>query len=319
MSAPGTKPERPPAPVPRATARGRIAAVVALSAGAATLMLWTGFRTVADVPRAPADTVVRAPAVQAPIASNPEPSPARPVAPATVVAQAAPQLAPVAQLAVAPKAADGPAVMTMDQFLDRLMIAESGGRDNAANPRSSAVGPFQFIEATWLDVMRRHFGDEVAAFTPAQRLALRTDRGVARRAAEAYTRDNAAHLQAQGLTATYPHLRLAFLLGPAGAARLLQAAPDTRVAAVVGPAVAKANPFMFGMTVKSLIERSARDIATDAGTADGVAAGARPLRRNQPAVAVQCNISLPSCRRWLAMAERQAAKGRRPAITSVNR
>src|SRR5262249_58306119 len=44
-----------------------------------------------------------------------------------------------------------------DSFLDHLMRAESGGRDTAANPRSTALGPYQFIKSTFLDLARRHF------------------------------------------------------------------------------------------------------------------------------------------------------------------
>ena len=37
---------------------------------------------------------------------------------------------------------------TFDKFLDRLMRAESNGRDEAANPRSTALGAFQFIKSS---------------------------------------------------------------------------------------------------------------------------------------------------------------------------
>ncbi len=204
----------------------------------------------------------------------------------------------------------------MAQFLDRLMVAESGGRDDAANPRSTAVGPFQFIEATWLDVMRRHFPDEAAKLSPAQLLALRVDRVAARKAAEAFTRDNAAYFQAQGLPATFPNLRLAFLVGPNGAARVLQAPVETRVAAILGPAVAKANPFMFGMTAAGLIARSARDIATDGAGTAGIVTGTPSSRRLRAAIAVHCNIALPSCRRWLSLAERKAGASRRTSAAA---
>ncbi|MBU2533245.1 MAG: hypothetical protein KKB37_10930, partial [Alphaproteobacteria bacterium] len=79
--------------------------------------------------------------------------------------------------------------MTIENFLDRLMIAESGGNDRARNPLSTATGPFQFIESTFIAVMQRHFPKRVASLNIAQILALRTDRAVARQAAEAYTRD----------------------------------------------------------------------------------------------------------------------------------
>ena len=73
-----------------------------------------------------------------------------------------------------------------DSFLDHLMRAESNGRNTAANPRSTALGPFQFIKSTFLDVMRRHFSADIAHLNETDILALRTDRGFARRAAAAF-------------------------------------------------------------------------------------------------------------------------------------
>lgn len=200
--------------------------------------------------------------------------------------------------------------MTMGMFLDRLMLAESGGRDDARNPRSTAVGPYQFIEATFVDVVRRHFGKDVDHLNDAKLLALRTDRKFSRRAAEAYTRDNAAHLATSGIKPTYPHLRLAFLLGPVGAVQVLRAKPAVRVSALLPPRVIRANPFMARMTALELIARAARDIsvsaATEAGvTPDGRSSGHRAARK--PAIRVRCNLALASCRRWLSLAKRRVA------------
>ena len=162
----------------------------------------------------------------------------------------------------------------MDGFLDRLMWVESGGRDDARNPRSTAVGPFQFIESTFLDVARRHFAAETATLAPAQILALRTNRPFARRAAEAFTRDNADILANNALAATPGHLRLSFLVGPNAAVRLLQAEPATPVIALLGANVVQANPFMAGMAARDLVVWSERSIA-GSGTASGVI-GPRP-------------------------------------------
>jgi hypothetical protein len=112
-----------------------------------------------------------------------------------------------------------------DTFLDRLMRAESNGRNDAKNPLSTALGPFQFIKSTFLDVMRRHFPDDVAHLNERDILALRTDRGFARRAAARFSRDNMDYLADKGLQPTFGHLRLAFLLGPSAAARVMQAEP----------------------------------------------------------------------------------------------
>jgi hypothetical protein len=146
-------------------------------------------------------------------------------------------------------------------FLDRLMRAESDGRNDARNPFSSALGPFQFINSTFLAVMRRHFPDHVARMNARAILALRTKRDIARRAAEAFSKDNMAYLVDKGLTPTFGHLRLAYLLGPQGAARVLQAPPSKPVAHILGGRVIAANPFMRRMTAADLIARATRDVS----------------------------------------------------------
>ena len=71
--------------------------------------------------------------------------------PAAATGEAAAKPDEAATTSEAPAAAK----MTMDDFLDRLMIAESGGRDTAKNPLSTATGAFQFIESTWLSLVRQ--------------------------------------------------------------------------------------------------------------------------------------------------------------------
>lgn len=188
--------------------------------------------------------------------------------------------------------------------MDRLMMAESGGRLEARNPRSTAVGPFQFIESTFLSVARRNFAAETAGLSPQQVLALRTDMAFSRKAAEAYTRENAAVLKSLDVEPSYPNLRLAYLLGPNGAARVIKASPETPLASLMSPAVLVANPFMAGMTALGLVNRAAREVSLPATTSEGVVVppGTMLPRRTMPqGVAVRCNIRLPSCKRWLAL------------------
>lgn len=212
----------------------------------------------------------------------------------------------------------------MAAFLDRLMLVESGGRDDARNPRSTALGPYQFIESTFLDVARRHLASEMAGLTPAQILALRTNRAIARRAAEAFTRDNASMLAAQGLATSFGNLRLAFLVGPGAAIRLLQAPPQTPVITLLGAIVVQANPFMAGMTAQDLARWAERNVATPAGvharlapwpgTKPAQVAGSPPAAPRQPMVTPRCNMALASCRRWLALAQRRVVRvASRPA------
>lgn len=205
--------------------------------------------------------------------------------------------------------------MTLEQFLDRLMMAESGGNAFARNSRSTATGPFQFIASTWLQIANKHFSDVIGSLSPGEILALRTDMTLARRAAQIYTEDNAAYLVANGHKATFPHLRLAFLVGAGGAVRVLSAKPDAPVGTLLGATFIGANPFMARMTTDDLVARCARDISTDRSSvaaldvdADAIqrAAGAKASKR--PKIAVACNLVRASCKKWLALANKRLSR-----------
>ncbi len=219
----------------------------------------------------------------------------------------APSGAPTSAQPVAVDPAIAQPGLTLETFLDRLMLAESGGRDGARNSRSTAVGPFQFIRDTFLYVVRRHFAEETASLSPVALLGLRTDRAFARRAAEAYAKDNAAHLAGEGLPTSFTNLRLAYLTGPSGAVRLLRAPPQTKVARLLSSAAISANPFMAHMTAEALIAKCARDIEVDPRNMAGIAAdGVRASQASRPGFAIKCNQKLPACRRWVALRSAQS-------------
>lgn len=211
----------------------------------------------------------------------------------------------------------GNLVPQLSHFLDRLMLAESGGRDRAANPRSSALGPFQFIKSTFISIARRHFPAEIAELSDAEVLTLRTTRSFARAAAAIFTLKSAAHLKSHGLPPTLPHLRLAFLLGPGAAVRVLQAEPQARLSSLVGPGVIGANPFMVGVSASGLVARATRDIYGP--KAASRMAAMRPEPRSRPAAraqggppvvtfTVKCNPKLAACQRWIALKEAQLTR-----------
>jgi len=206
------------------------------------------------------------------------------------------------------------AVAGIGTFLDRLMMAESGGRDDVANPRSTAVGAYQFIARTFLDLARRHFESETRTLSDVQILALRTNRSIARRAAEIYTYENAQALVDAGLAATWPNLRLAYLLGAGGAIRTLKAPSDTPLRDIHGAPVIAANPFMARLTAGDLAARAAREVGVSVASAGGIevtpnlTAGAGGKRTRALQVGVRCSLSLPSCRRWLMLAERRVLR-----------
>lgn len=205
----------------------------------------------------------------------------------------------------------------MEQFLDRLMMAESGGNDLAKNPLSTATGAYQFIESTFIQVMRRHFPKRIEKLDRAQILELRKNRAIARAAALAYSRDNATRLVAAGQKSSFPHLRLAYLLGAGGAIKVLGAKPTTPLAKLMSPAVIRANPWMSRLTAGGLIRRSARDVSLSPQTTAGLKPRRDPVTGKlilpksaprKPRIRVRCNLARPSCRRWLALKKKQLAR-----------
>lgn len=193
-------------------------------------------------------------------------------------------------------------------YLDRLMMAESGGRDHLKNPRSSALGPYQFIKSTFLWVVRRHFADEVAGLAAKEILALRTDRAFSRKVIAVYTHELARHLDRHGLSTTYGNLRLAYFLGPSGATRVLRAKPDVPLRRLVSAEAIAANPFLSRLTAEDIIARAQRDISMDRSKRLAVARRARREKVSNPRIDLRCNLARASCRRWLALKKKKLRK-----------
>jgi hypothetical protein len=136
-------------------------------------------------------------------------------------------------------------------LVDSIIGAESGGDPNAVNPRSSASGPGQFIDSTFLDVIRKARPD-LANKPDDELLALKTDPVIGRQATEAYAAQNGETLAKNGLPVTPGTTYLAHFAGPTGAVSILKADPSASAASILGPAVVKANPFLASMTAADL-------------------------------------------------------------------
>ncbi len=190
-------------------------------------------------------------------------------------------------------------------FLRRLMAVESAGRLNAKNPLSSALGPFQFLSTTFLDVIGRNFPALSAGKSPAEILGLRTNGDVAWNAALIYTRENANYLAAHGAAVSGGNLRLAFFAGPSAALKVLAAKPEEPLSNILSSASLEANPFLSRMTAADLIGRSNRE-AEGVGTQFQAAAAAAARQDGRAKIMVQCNLKLACCRKWLALAEKRA-------------
>lgn len=155
---------------------------------------------------------------------------------------------PVAGAARTLREAEGVAVASAA----RTIGLESGGNATARNPRSSATGAGQFLDATWLQTVQKYAPHLMQGRSRADVLALRNDPDLARSMTEAYSKENARFLFNSGLPVTEETVYLAHRFGPAGAAKLLRAPPGTPVAQLVGRDVMAANPDLAGKTVASL-------------------------------------------------------------------
>ena len=126
---------------------------------------------------------------------------------------------------------------------------ESGFNPSARAASSSATGLFQFIDSTWLSMLKRHGAALGVGDLPQQQaLSLRTDPHIASFMAAEHMADNAATLQqALGRAAGATDLYLAHFLGAGGAVRFLRRLADTpeMPGASILPAAAKANRAIF--------------------------------------------------------------------------
>jgi Transglycosylase SLT domain len=190
--------------------------------------------------------------------------------------------------------------------VDFSLLVETARRESALNPNaragtSSATGLFQFIDSTWLDMVRRHgdahgLGAEADALRqgadPAMRreiLALRSDPELSARMAGELARENALTLQARlGRPPSAGELYAAHVMGSGGAARLIEAAAQgAPSAAAIFPREAAANRGLFyaqgaPRSAQALLDRLDLDVETSIGAANEPTAAARRIGGETP-------------------------------------
>lgn len=151
-------------------------------------------------------------------------------------------------------------------YLMKTAVRESSLNPSAKAGTSSATGLFQFIDQTWLGMIKEHgaehglgqYADQISRtkggrYVVADRqirreiLALRYDAEISATMAAEFTRDSSFRLRATlGREPTGGELYAAHFLGPGGALQLIKAArSDDGSAASIFPDAARANRSIF--------------------------------------------------------------------------
>ncbi|RZM94436.1 hypothetical protein CWO91_39420 [Bradyrhizobium genosp. SA-3] len=156
-------------------------------------------------------------------------------------------------------------------LVERIVVAESNGDPNQKNKRSSATGAAQFLDDTWLEVVRRHRRDLIKGRSDKEVLDLRRDPELAREIATRLVEEYTAMLNKRGLPITPGSLYLAHFAGPAGAIALLSGAENADAASLMAAAdttgrttrekLVNANPFLKLLTVADIKRWADRKMA----------------------------------------------------------
>jgi len=152
--------------------------------------------------------------------------------------------------------------VAIDAVVERVIRIESDGDSNATNNRSTAMGLGQFLEETWLDLIRTHRPGLARGRSKDETLELRRDAKLAREITMRFAAQNAEMLRKRGLPVTPGTLYLAHFAGGAGAVAILSALDDADAASVMASAdvtgrtkrekIVKANSFLERFTVVDL-------------------------------------------------------------------
>lgn len=203
-------------------------------------------------------------------------------------------------------------------YTDMIIGVESQGNPLLRSKTSSAEGLGQFVDATWLDVVKRYHPEVASGKTDQQILGMKRSADPAsvtlqRQAIDDYAKDNGEKLAAAGFEPNAANLSLAHLLGPGGAAATLSANPGASMRSVVGDAAIAANPWMAKMTASDMItSRNAMaagaKIAARRGAAESV--GSSGLAGDNPGGGGGDDITKAARQRGLAAGFDDTSSGR---------
>lgn len=177
---------------------------------------------------------------------------------------------------------------------NRILQIEGTGK----NPNSTASGDGQFIDSTWLDVLKRNRPELVQGRSDAELLALKNDKALARDMTDVYRQENVAFLKRKGIEPTAANQYLAHFLGAGGAAAMINADPNLpakdALAAAVGEkkaqAMVDANPTILN-SLAGNVRKWADGKMGGAGAVDPIYTMLPPAVRAQLASHAQAELN----------------------------
>ena len=172
---------------------------------------------------------------------------------------------------------------SVNSTVNKIIGVESNGKSNAQNKDSSAGGQGQFIDSTWLSMIKKYRPELARGKSDSQIIGMKYNGQLNREMTVAYTNENAAALNKAGINSTEGNLYLSHFSGVGTAIKALRANPNANVSTVYGAAAIKANPRVLGgnKTIGDVI-RWANNHMTSRGNSGQVNKGAS---RNQLAQA----------------------------------
>lgn len=146
-------------------------------------------------------------------------------------------------------------------WLDANRARESGGNPYAKNSLSSAYGPDQFIDSTWLNLAKKYRPDLYTKLGPQELLNRRSDPKLSEEFTGYNNQENKTYLTNKGAAWTDQNAALAHRFGPSKTMELLSGGnPNIPIEEFFGndPKVMAQNPDLKGKTVGEVINSYSR-------------------------------------------------------------
>lgn len=182
----------------------------------------------------------------------------------------------------------------LDNVVAQIQASENAtGNPGAKNPNSSATGNGQFVNKTWLDMVKSTLPDLAQGKSDADILALRNSPAISSQVTAAYAQQNAQTLGQAGLPVNGATIAMAHKFGPAGAQAILAADPNAsmtqaltaKLGAAKAAEIINANPQLGKLTAGQYGQQLAQQFGTtplDTNPGDPNASGDDFLRTLSP-------------------------------------